>query len=81
MRALEHRTRPPRLARRLALAPTVTPAPAAIPAPALGLTALELEDLLVAIGDLEDRAGTDQRARLARGRAALERELARTMTA
>lgn len=45
-------------------------------APGLGLTAHELEELLTAVGDREDQAGTDARARLQRGRRALERELA-----
>lgn len=49
-------------------------------APALGLTAAELEEALVALGDREDLAtGVDQRARLARVRAALERELGRAI--
>lgn len=43
------------------------------------LTAEELVELLTAIGDREDQAGTDARARLARGRRALEAELARAL--
>lgn len=49
------------------------------PTPVLGLDELELEDVLVAIGDLEDRTGPDQRARLRRARHALERELSRVL--
>jgi hypothetical protein len=52
-----------------------TPATAA--APLLELDTPELEELLVAVADREDAATSDVRARLARGRAALERELAR----
>lgn len=45
----------------------------------LGLTVPELEDLLIAIGDREDLAGPDERARLIRGRRALEAELVRLL--
>lgn len=47
----------------------------------LGLAPPDLEAALVAIGDLEDRSGPDVRARLARARRALERELADALTA
>lgn len=66
-------------AKRIALADVLEPAGAR--AGSLGLTPVELEDVLVAIGDLEDRAGTDARARLARARRALERELADLLAA
>lgn len=64
----------------LATAPP-RPAPKRPPAPAptLGLDPLELEELLVAVGDREDQAGTAARARLTRGRRALEAELARAL--
>lgn len=42
----------------------------------LGLDAGDLEEVLVAIGEREDFATADVRARLARARHALERELA-----
>lgn len=45
--------------------------------PELGLDADVLEELLRAVGDREDAATADVRARLARGREALELELAR----
>jgi len=45
----------------------------------LGLDPTDLEEVLRAIGDREDQAGGDARARLARGRRALERELAATL--
>lgn len=45
----------------------------------LDLTPDVLEELLIAIGDREDHATADVRARLARGRAALERELTRAL--
>lgn len=48
---------------------------------ALGLSVDELEELLVAIGDRQDlEADQGRRARLARGRAALERELSRAIS-
>lgn len=53
----------------------LTPAPAG----RLGLTAIELDELLTAVGDREDAVGTDARARLARARRALEAELARLL--
>lgn len=65
------------VAKRDALLDVLAPAPT----PRLGLDALELEAILVAIGDLEDRSGPDVRARLARGRAALELELADALAA
>lgn len=61
-----------RVARRGAV---VTPAPVA--ERSLDLTPDVLEELLLAVGDREDMVGPDARARLARGRAALERELVR----
>ena len=66
----------------------IAPAAAAVPAaaplpldprPGLGLTPPELEDLLTAVGDREDLAGPDERARLRRGRHAIEAELARLL--
>lgn len=45
----------------------------------LGLTLPDLEELLLAVGDREDTVGTDARARLARGRIALEAELTRLL--
>lgn len=45
----------------------------------LGLDVDVVEDLLVAIVDREDIAGPDERARLQRGRRAIERELARRL--
>lgn len=50
-------------------------------APSLGLSELDIETGLKAIGDAEDRASTDDRVRLARVRGALERELARQLAA
>lgn len=47
-----------------------------LPTRGLGLSVDELEELLVAVGDREDQVGEQARARLARGRMALERELA-----
>lgn len=69
------------VAERDALVDVLTPAPA--PAPrGLGLPPDELEDVLVAIGDLEDRtARPDVRARLGRARRRLEAELAEHLTA
>lgn len=62
----------------------LTPAPAfplagPVDTPALGLELPDLEELLFAIGDREDHATLDERARLARARRALERELARIL--
>lgn len=45
----------------------------------LGLDVDVVEDLLVAIVDREDIAGPDERARLQRGRRAIERELVRRL--
>jgi hypothetical protein len=56
----------------------VTPAPRRRPLE-LGLTPPELEELLTAVGDREDTATAAARARLARGRRALERELAKAL--
>lgn len=42
----------------------------------LGLTAAELNELIVAVHDREEVATPEQRAALARGRGALNRELA-----
>lgn len=74
-------------ARHPALEDFLAPAPrlalALEPRPARGIGALELDDLeelLVAVGDREDAVGEDARARLARGRRALEHELARLLT-
>jgi hypothetical protein len=78
MAALDTLTRTVR-AERDALIDVLTP-PARLPA-GLGLTAPELEDVLIAIGDLEDRSGPDVRARLGRARRALERELADALAA
>lgn len=58
---------------RFSRVPPDTPAPRV----GLGLTASDLEEALLAVGDREDHVGTDGRARLARVRAALERELLR----
>lgn len=73
MRALAPRIRTtPR--RRLEAVPAT---PTAAARRALGLDALELEELLTAIGDREDVVGDPfVLARLRRGRRALERELA-----
>lgn len=71
MTATRHRlVTPRRRHRRPELAPT-TPARAG-----LGLAIPDLEELLTAVGDREDTVGPDARARLARGRRALELELA-----
>lgn len=77
MAALDTLTRNVR-AERDALIDVLTPAPRT----RLGLTPVELEDVLIAIGDLEDRtASTDVRARLGRARRALELELADALAA
>lgn len=78
---IDNRTRTRRIlggrVRALAPAPVrVAAAPAG-----LGLTPDVLEELLLAVSDAEDFATTDVRARLGRGRAALEAELARTIEA
>jgi hypothetical protein len=49
--------------------------------PGLGLELDVLEELLTAVGDREDVATADARARLCRGRRALEAELARALEA
>lgn len=69
------RLRAARLARHRAALPAVAPATLE-----LGLTIPELEEALMAIGDREDLVGDpNRRARLARARAALERELGRAL--
>lgn len=49
------------------------------PAPRLGLTAQELEEVLVALDDRADVVPVDRRARLQRARIAAELELARVL--
>lgn len=49
--------------------------------PRLDLDAVELEELILAVNDRAEWADPDTRARLARGRRVLERELVATLTA